>query len=152
MTVEFTYGVLFQSESTETFPVDIVPPEGTKVELTQLVSMNRAFEFMLVDGRIGDRLLPIHGPIDLGFYAEYPRFEMGSITEEDHLRLYIEVFGTPSVYPILNFVVTGEMETWTPPECTEPRRHRVGELSLLTWRTPPQVPMPFMGFPSWSVE
>jgi len=130
MTTEFIHGVVVQAESNETFPVDVVPPDGTRIELKRLISMNGAYEFMLLDGRIGERLLPIHGPIDISLYKQHMQFEMGVITEEEPLRLYFEVFDHPSVLPYLNFVVIGDMENWIAPERTEVRRHRVGELSI----------------------
>lgn len=110
--------------------ITIKSPDDSQVHIKELVCNNGAFEVVLVEGLIGDELLPLECPIDMSFFQKQHKFEVGTITPDVPMHLYFKPFGSPSIAPYINCVITGECEGWTAPKTTEARQRRVGELAF----------------------
>jgi len=113
-------------------PVQVDAPEGHSVKLTHLITMDvsRQQTLYLVDGRIGDKLLPLVGKIDFSFFGHNSNFAVGTITPDEPLRLY---FSPPpghqpktSAAPTANFVIKGTIERWTPRVATATEQKSLG--------------------------
>jgi hypothetical protein len=110
--------------------LDFEVPADYQVHLRELFASNNFYEIELVDGRLGDKLLPFDGPLDMGFFGQRHAFKVGTMTEEAPLTLYVRAFGVPAVNPYLGLHLIGDIEEWTPPEVSVEHRHRVGELTI----------------------
>jgi hypothetical protein len=105
-------------------PITIQAPADTEITVTHLVSFNGSFEIMLVDGKLGEDLLPMDGPIDFVLFAKHDEFEIGTITPDRPLRLYFKAAGFPSVLPLVNGALLGTTEAWVAPPPTAPVKCR----------------------------
>lgn len=141
----FWFGVQQELPSRDVFPVTIKPPAETEVELTHLVSNNEKFEIILIDGRIGEDLLPFDGPMDLVFFQKHTAFSVGTITPDKPLKLYLQAYGHPSALPHLSFTVVGQMQNWKAPAITAEHQRRIGEVNIIDykrWLVDQQVKQP----------
>jgi len=135
--VSTTYmiGVFQQAQTTDIFPLDIIAPEDHCIHIREFIVHNGPYEFLLHEGRIGEKFLPFDGPLDVATFKTHRKFEVGTITPDEPLRLYLEVFSTPSVMPFINCTLIGMIEDWVAPEVTSDRRRRVGEIVVSEYST-----------------
>ncbi len=131
---KFWFGAHEQLDTVEVTPVTIEAPE-TEIEITNLVSLNTAFEVLIIDGRLGEELLPLDGPINLGFFTgEHTTFEVGTVTPDRPLKLYLQVVGTPAVLPFYNFTIVGWAKDWVAPTIKIEHQKRIGEIVVSDYK------------------
>ena len=132
---KFWFGAHKQLDTVEVTPVTVEAPEDTEIEITHLVSLNTPFEVLIIDGRLGEELLPLDGPIDLGFFTgEHTTFEVGTVTPDRPLKLYLQVWGTPSVLPFYNFTIVGWAKNWVAPTIKIEHQKRIGEIVVSDYK------------------
>lgn len=106
------YSAQMQDEdTTDALRIEVYPSAGTSFDIKGIKSLTDSHMVVIVEAKIGDRFVWPDSIIDVGMFKDvHPFFpeEMGTITGEEPLELYVKHFGTPSVHPFLNLAIFGE--------------------------------------------